>query len=220
MKRQHSGKAKDEVEEMKKLLECGRNLERNFWSSLVKIDPPFGEFGLRQDISRMFEHGLHTDFSVVVEDQVIHCHKCVLAARSPVFCRMLSHPETAEGVLGMVEINDMEYKTAMEMMRFIYRGTISDDKDLYKKLMAAGDKYELEDLKQYCERRLARTISIGNVSEMAAFADLHCAGHLRRAVVKYIANNMQLVAENQTFYEIVSNKELVKDVLIQASSQF
>jgi speckle-type POZ protein len=82
----------------------------------------------------------------------------------------------------IVEIEDIEPLVMESFLHYIYTGEISGvlDVQFSKDLLAAADKYEIEELKQYCEVFMSKNLSVENVSYIMVLAHLHgCTGSVR-----------------------------------------
>ncbi|CAB0033432.1 unnamed protein product, partial [Trichogramma brassicae] len=79
--------------------------------------------------------------------KTIPAHRVVLAAVSPVFKAMFSH-ELPENKNKSVDIADVTYEAAVEMLRYIYTGNVEcQEFSSAAELLEAADKYQLEELK-------------------------------------------------------------------------
>jgi len=139
-------------------------------------------------------------FSTLSDDgRSFPVHKCVLAARSPVFDAMLQHGEMAEVQQGQARVPDADYDAVREMLRFIYSGAAAG-RDLVSLAMAdellpLADKYALERLKALCEQKLAMGLCADNVCDALSLADMHAAEQLKRAALDFLNAHAQEVAD-------------------------
>ena len=51
----------------------------------------------------------------------------------------------------------------------------------------SADKYEVLALKDCCERLIANTITLKNITSIAVFADTYSASYLKQAVTRYLS---------------------------------
>merc|ERR1712216_110056 len=70
----------------------------------------------------------HMDFVVASGETQVNCHRCVLAAASPVFQRMFQS-DMQESRTGSIEINDVSPDAVAAMLRFAYFNDIEDSSD-------------------------------------------------------------------------------------------
>jgi speckle-type POZ protein len=103
------------------------------------------------------------DFSDVTlvssDEKEIPAHRCILATRSPVFKAMV------EKKSGVIVAEDIDGETMLEMLRFIYTGTVENFETIALNLIYAAEKYELPDLKSMCDTKLLEQISEETVLE-------------------------------------------------------
>lgn len=89
---------------------------------------------------------------------------------------MLKH-DTIENRSKIVKINDMTASAVAGMLDYIYTGDIrhASDMDYLTNLVEASDKYELNDLKNQCFRRLCEKVNNETVGRIAIVAYMHNA---------------------------------------------
>ena len=91
-----------------------------------------------------------TDVEFVVGDRVFHAHKSAVASRSPVFDAMF-HNDMLESRTNRVTVDDIDAAAFERLLYFIYTGTLKCAANDHALLMAA-DKYQVETLKNLCQR--------------------------------------------------------------------
>ncbi|KAL7303416.1 hypothetical protein TKK_0004600 [Trichogramma kaykai] len=123
----------------------------------------------------------------------VPAHRVILAAASPVFNAMFSH-NMLENQSQSVDMVDISYDTAVEMLRYIYTGSVETQEcSLVAEVLVAADKYELENLKIECEKLLSSKLSSKNVIDILKVADKCRIKNLKENAVdflkKYIAKS-------------------------------
>jgi speckle-type POZ protein len=98
----------------------------------------------------MLKDGEGVDVTFSVGNQLFSAHRCVLAARSPVFKAEL-FGQMNETTVKRVEINDMEPAIFDALLYFIYTDSLSGDCDVdqsvaLQHLLVAVDRYGLDRL--------------------------------------------------------------------------
>ncbi|KAL7298793.1 hypothetical protein TKK_0008537 [Trichogramma kaykai] len=159
------------------------------------------KLGLKFNFEWIF---LDKNFSDVVlrtaNEKEIPAHKLVLATASPVFKAMFNHDKSQS-----VDMIDISYDAAVEMLRYIYTGSVeTQEYSLAAEVLAAAEKYQLEKLKNECEQILISQLSTENVIEALQIADTYNAKHLEKKAVDFVKRKM-----NET---LPLNK--VKDMLL------
>ena len=102
------------------------------------------------------------------------------------FGAMFSHP-TKEVLSGKVEVKDVDPDVFQEVLRFIYTGKtqLTAMDKIAPGILAAADKYLLEDLKSWCETHLIRQMSAENCLELLSLTTHHPAEHLKKYAIDY-----------------------------------
>ena len=113
----------------------------------------------------MFEDKNLTDFKLKCsDDEVLTCHKVILAARSPVFYAMMSI-DMKEAQQGFAEVPDFDSKLMEQVLHFIYCNKVINLEELSYQLIFAAEKYELKELKRMCIEHIIKNLKIENVTE-------------------------------------------------------
>ena len=101
-----------------------------------------------------------------------------------------------ENLTNHVEITDIELPVVQEMLTFIYTGNSPklNLKNMASKLLFAADKYQLVRLKRMCEETLSRNLTVENVSQTLALAEMHNATQLKAACRDFIFHNDSMPA--------------------------
>jgi cbb3-type cytochrome oxidase cytochrome c subunit len=127
------------------------------------------------------------------EDGEARCHTFPLAARSPVFRAMLT-ADMRERASGRIRLKDMKLKTGKDLLFYLYNRKLRDEADVMG-LLAFANQYDMQELKIWCGKRLAPTVTKANYSELWRTAELYDSTVLKSAVLKYIASNVELLAD-------------------------
>jgi speckle-type POZ protein len=140
---------------------------------------------LRQ-LEELFEKMPLSDVTFYVRGRHFAAHKTILAMRSPVFAAMFQHP-TKEELASKVEVEDIDPDVFQEVLRYLYTGlTRSTTMDVMApELLAAADKYLLDQLKTRCETHLIRQMSAKNCLNMLTLTAHHSAEHLKKFALEY-----------------------------------
>ena len=88
--------------------------------------------------------------------------QAILSARSTVFRAMFQH-DMRESKSNEINIQDIDFNTVRDMVKFIYSGRLKDLADKSDLLLAAADKYDIRDLKNICSQHLAANLSTDQV---------------------------------------------------------
>ena len=128
-----------------------------------------------------------SDVTLVVGSEELKAHQLVLSARSSVFKTMFQ-VDMKEKLTNHVEIMDIELPVVQEMLTFIYTGNSPNLnlENMASKLLFAADKYQLVRLKRMCEEALSCKLTVENVSQTLALAEMHNATQLEAVCRDFI----------------------------------
>ncbi|XP_014234725.1 speckle-type POZ protein A-like [Trichogramma pretiosum] len=116
----------------------------------------------------------------------IPAHRVVLASASSVFRTMFKR-EKGGNKSQSVDMVDVTYKTAVELLRYIYTGrVVKPGFPLAMDVLAAADKYQLEELKSECEQIIGSNLSAENALDVLRVADKHNAKYLSKKAAEFI----------------------------------
>ncbi|CAN6173178.1 unnamed protein product [Urochloa humidicola] len=166
-----------------------------------------------------------TDITFVVSGKHITAHKCVLAARSPVFMAELfgGMKETASQ---SVVIEDMEPEVFRALMQFIYTDTSleleegqEDTKMMAQHLLVAADRYGMERLKIICEEKVCASISIDTAATLLlALAEQHGCSKLKARCMEFMVAtpaNLQAVIATEGYKHLTARcPSVLSDLLV------
>ena len=165
-----------------------------------------------EDMEKIFNDGSFSDFTVKCQGREFMCHQAILAGRSSYFHNMLSH-DMEEKEQKSVDIKDFTADIVKEMLLYIYTGKVGDLEENAAGLLAAAEKYDLQELKRMCEESLCCTMNTDNVLDMLVLADLNNADLVRTAALKLIVENGdQIVAVNGWSNKMKRYPELMSEM--------
>ena len=162
-----------------------------------------------ENMEEIFKVGKFTDVTIDCQGKQFQCHKAILAGRSSVFDAMFS-PNFKEGIENKVEVVDVSADIFEEILRFIYSGEVRHLKAGAKHLLVAAEKYNLVDLKKFCEESLCVNMTVENVLDLIELADLHDAANLRATALEFIGKNAKEVSAQKGWREKIP--DLMADI--------
>jgi hypothetical protein len=135
---------------------------------------------------KLFNSKRFSDFTLITSDgEEIPVHKNILSIRSPVFETMIE-TKMMESIEGKALIVDIDGKSLMEFLRFVYCGRVNYIDEVAMDLIHAATKYDVLDLKPLCVASLVRNISVENVLETMMLANLHDEKNLKEFCIDFI----------------------------------
>lgn len=145
--------------------------------------------------------------------ETFSAHRCVLAARSPVFRAQLfgEMMESSKGTGVVIPVEDMEAQVFSALLAFIYTdslppetGSVGDDDDddeamvQYQLLLAAADRYGVDRMKLVCQEKLCKHIRADSVATMLVLADRHHCPALKDACFRFLSSSANLASFTET----------------------
>jgi len=144
---------------------CIPNVETAFWNVTCYVmyevaladaltDAKISDSDLNGDLTRLFDTGQHADLTILVQGEKIMAHKGILTVRSQYFERMFqSHMKESDS--NTIEVNDVKPTVFNELLKFLYSGRQPQYSGAETMLLlAAADKYGVDELKKICESLL------------------------------------------------------------------
>ncbi|XP_047063267.1 BTB/POZ and MATH domain-containing protein 1-like [Lolium rigidum] len=177
---------------------------------------------LRQHFGDLLDSQKGADVVFEVAGETMAAHRCVLAARSSVFCAELFGSMKEGDSAGVVRIEDMEADVFRDLLFFAYTGTLraTQDEDCkLQNLLVAADRYAMERLKLICEEKLCRDVEVGSVATVLALAEQHHCDNLKKACFELLSSqaNMRAAMATDGFEHLRRSCPSLVDELIAMS---
>ncbi|KAL6603135.1 hypothetical protein ACP70R_043496 [Stipagrostis hirtigluma subsp. patula] len=148
---------------------------------------------LQEHFGELLRSQKAVDVTFLVSGEPVAAHRCVLAARSPVFMAEL-FGDMKENVSQCVEIKDMDAEVFKALLHFIYTDT-SPELDhqqgeeatvMAQHLLEAADRFGVERLKAICVEKVCDGISVETVATTLALAEQHECSKLKVRCMEFI----------------------------------
>ncbi|TVU31439.1 hypothetical protein EJB05_23123, partial [Eragrostis curvula] len=162
--------------------------------------PPLTE--LHRHLGDLLASQVGKDVTFEVAGELVTAHRCVLAARSPVFMAELfgtdEKEEDKEDVAArhvVQVVGDMEPEVFKALLHFVYTDSlpeICDDGDggnkvkMVQRLVVAADRYDMKRLKVICEDILYKYINATTAATTLLLAAKHGCHRLKEACVAFL----------------------------------
>uniref|UniRef100_J3N2T3 BTB domain-containing protein n=1 Tax=Oryza brachyantha TaxID=4533 RepID=J3N2T3_ORYBR len=159
------------------------------------VSVPASDMGQQLGDLLASEKGADVVFQVGAE--TFAAHRCVLAARSPVFAAELYGPmKEGDAARGVVRVEDVDAHVFGQLLRFVYTDSLPETEEevTCQHLLVAADRYDLHRLKLICEERLCRSIGVDTVWNILALADQHHCDGLKKACFQFLGSPVNLSA--------------------------
>jgi len=161
-----------------------------------------------------------SDLVLVCEEEEIHCHKSVLAARCPFFKGMFENSDEANR--GKVTLAQVSLSTLRAVLQFIYTGKFKAKSvnEIFEVLNVAKE-YLLFRLVDMCAIELennreefSRALTADNAYDRLKLAELHSLDGLKKVLLNHIVCNKRYFMHNETFLEkIRQDPELFTELM-------
>ncbi|KQJ84709.1 hypothetical protein BRADI_5g22375v3 [Brachypodium distachyon] len=195
--------------------------------SAVVAPPPKPD--LQEQLARMLKDGEGADVTFSVGGRLFPAHKCLLAARSPVFRAKLFGPTKEDSSTRCVQIDDVEPAIFEALLHFLYTDCMTEE---YKEgetenlqhLLVAADRFGVDRLRVLCEGRLCNSINKRSVATTLVLAEQHGCKALRKACIKFMARSratLRAVSETEGYSHLVAScPNLVLEILSVVEKHF
>ncbi|OEL18149.1 BTB/POZ and MATH domain-containing protein 1 [Dichanthelium oligosanthes] len=122
-----------------------------------------------------------TDVSFTIDGETFNAHRTVLAARSPVLKELMSS----------ITLHDIAPATFRVMLQFMYNDALPEDDELgdspemMQQLLAAADRYGLDQLKLMCAQKLGDNVSVDTVAATLTCAEMYSCPELKNKCIDF-----------------------------------
>ncbi|KAI5016328.1 hypothetical protein ZWY2020_006179 [Hordeum vulgare] len=183
---------------------------------------------LNQHLSGLLITGRGADVVFEAGGETFAAHRCVLAARSPVFSAELfgSMMEgSSTGTNDLVRIHGMEAQVFKALLCFVYTDSLpemgkEEEDAMCQHLLVAVDTYNMERMKLICEDKLCKYINVGTVVNILSLAELHHCPGLKSACIHFLSSpaNLRAAMASDGFEHLSATCPSVVKELIAISS--
>ncbi|KAM3335766.1 hypothetical protein ACQJBY_029960 [Aegilops geniculata] len=163
----------------------------------------------------VFEVGGHT----------FAAHRCVLAARSPVFSAELFGGMKEGNTAGAVRIDEMEAEVFKALLWFVYTDSLpvteEEDEDVMcQHLLVAADRYGMERLKSIYEEKLCKFINAATIATILTLAEQHHCEGLKKACSRFLGSpaNLRALLDSDGFDHLSRSCPSVAQHLVYMSA--
>jgi len=170
---------------------------------------------MMEDLEKAYKEKDFYDVIVNCKEGSFACNKLMLTARSPVFKSMFQH-DTKENKTNVVNLKDIEPKILEEMLHYIHTGETTNIRRIARKLLAAADFYQLDQLKTSCQEVLSETLDAENSIELLILGDLYSAPKLRKNALKFVSENMTAVSSSCDWKEKLAEYPSLQSEIIES----
>ncbi|CAD6226245.1 unnamed protein product [Miscanthus lutarioriparius] len=174
---------------------------------------------LHQHLGDLLRDEKGADVAFDVGGRTFSAHRCVLAARSPVFrAELFGAMKESDAAAGVVRVDDMEVRAFSGLLHFVYtdmfpetskeeEGEEEEEDVMAQHLLVAADRYGMERLKLMCEDKLCKYIDVGTVAAILTLAEQHHCHGLKKACFEFLSSaaNLRAAAASDGFKHLTSS---------------
>ncbi|VAI27289.1 unnamed protein product [Triticum turgidum subsp. durum] len=170
------------------------------------------------------------DVRFIVGGETFAAHRCVLAARSPVFKAELFGAMKESSAAG-IHIHGMRPEVFRNLLQFVYTEELpsvtqeeEDEAAMAQHLLVAADRYGMERLKLLCENRLCEHINVNTVVTTLVLAEQHGCPGLKESCFQFLLNSssttLEAVIATDDFDNVLSKScpNLLKELMLRFAS--
>ncbi|XP_046636983.1 uncharacterized protein LOC124315380 [Daphnia pulicaria] len=173
-----------------------------FWLKFDSTD--HGEMHVIKHMTNLFVEQSNCDVQFCFKGSRIKVggHASILAARSPVFAAMFQH-DMQEKKTGKVVIKDIKPNIFNDLLHYIYSGRTSAplNQKTAQLMFMAADKYNIDDLKEYCVTFLLSEMETTDALGLLIWAHLNSIEKIKEASIKFIAAHARIIFRTSEWKE-------------------
>jgi hypothetical protein len=175
-----------------------------FWMKFANTD--HGEMNVVKHLTNLFVRQSSCDVQFYFKGGFnVGGHATILAARSPVFAAMFQH-DMREKKTGKVVIEDINPIIFNDLLHYIYSGRIPSplNEKTAQLMFMAADKYNIDDLKEYCVTFLLSQMQATNALDLLIWAHLNSIEKIKEASLNFVAANGKVIFQTSEWEKIIT----------------
>ncbi|KAL6296736.1 hypothetical protein ACE6H2_004878 [Prunus campanulata] len=131
----------------------------------------------------------------------VPAHKAVLVNRSSVL-RAMTVNKMEESMSGIIKIRDVSYRTLRAFVNYLYTAEVYLDEQLACDLLVMAEIYQVQHLKNYCQKFLVSNLNLDNSLSTYTLAHQHNAKLIIDAALTLIIDNMDKLTAQEEYAEL------------------
>ena len=127
--------------------------------------------------------------------------------------------DTTENETGKIMISDCDPDSFQEFLEYVYTGRLEDfSADSVLHLYYTSDKYNIQELKEFCIKYLMCNLTLQNVCDVVSLADKYDETSLLSAAQDFFNKNLQEILRSREWVELFKNNfRLANSLLVEMS---
>uniref|UniRef100_A0A8C5PXH2 Kelch repeat and BTB domain containing 3 n=1 Tax=Leptobrachium leishanense TaxID=445787 RepID=A0A8C5PXH2_9ANUR len=162
------------------------------------------------------------DFNIIVNDQVMPCHRCVLAASSDFF-RAMFEVNMKERDDGNVNISNLSPNAVKAFLDYAYTGQAEITEENVDMLFQMSSFFQVPLLSKACSDFLIKSIDIHNCLQLLSISESYGSSRLYERALDFSLKHFSLITQSTDFLELnigVLEKFLQRDDLNVPEEEF
>ncbi|MGH0140474.1 UNVERIFIED_CONTAM: hypothetical protein FKN15_071989 [Acipenser sinensis] len=156
------------------------------------------------------EENLFFDFRILVKDETILCHRCVLAACSDFFRAMFA-VNMRERDAGSVTMNNLSPKAVRAFLDFAYTGKTEITEENVEMFFQLSSFLQVAILSKACSGFLIKTIDLTNCLQLLSLSEGYGSTRLYDHALDFVVQHFHSLTKSSDFLEM--NVEILKKCL-------
>ncbi|XP_019380876.1 PREDICTED: kelch repeat and BTB domain-containing protein 3 isoform X1 [Gavialis gangeticus] len=161
-------------------------------------------------LQRFREQNIFFDFKILVKDEIIPCHRCVLAACSDFF-RAMFEVNMKERDDGSVTISNLSPKAVKAFLDYAYTGKTEITNDNVEMLFQLSSFLQISLLSKACSDFLVKTIDLVNCLQLLSLSESYGSVHLFDHTLEFALHHFSFLLRSADFLEM--NFEILQKCL-------
>lgn len=147
-----------------------------------------------KNMARVANDQKFLDFTIKFRDgRELKVLKFILASKSPVFFKIFTS-DMVESKTNEMYIPDVDYQVMKIVVNFMYNGSTEGLAYHIFDVIIVADKYQILELKKYCEIEVSKGLTTSITADVLIFADRYNAALLKARSIKFIHRYVQKIS--------------------------
>ena len=114
-----------------------------------------------------------------------------------------------EKINNEIQVDDIKPEVMAELLEFIYIGTASNLDKFAVDLFIAADKYQINSLKDHCEKKIINSLGVENCFSLLIMGDM-LSPSIKKIALKFVVENRERIKNAK---ELADYPSLMMEVL-------
>lgn len=147
------------------------------------------------------EQNVFYDFKIIMKEEIIPCHRCVLAACSDFF-RAMFEVNMKERDDGSVTITNLSSKAVKAFLDYAYTGKTRITDDNVEMFFQLSSFLQVSFLSKACSDFLIKSISLVNCLHLLSLSDSYGSAQLFNHALHFVQHHFHLLFKSKDFLEM------------------